>query len=66
MITPNGQQVSKCLADICSYCIKVKGFNYFQLNDQCQVQTMQLEFNNIAWGLDIGFQLIWPNGTIQS
>jgi len=38
----------------------VKGFNYFQLNEYCQVDTMSIEFNSIAWGSDIGFTTTPP------
>ena len=44
----------------------VKGFNYFEMNDNCQVKQLQLEFNSIAWGLDTGFKVILQNGTTES
>lgn len=40
----------------------VKGFNYFQLNDACQIDTMSIEFNSIAWGADTGFTTTPPSG----
>ncbi|KAK5114482.1 hypothetical protein LTR62_002417 [Meristemomyces frigidus] len=33
---------------------RVRGFNLFTLNSQCQIQELDLEFNSIAWGLDDG------------
>lgn len=38
----------------------VKGFNYFELNEMCQIETMSIEFNSIAWGADIGFTTTPP------
>lgn len=32
----------------------VKGFNYFTITKDLQVQALAVEFNDIAWGLDIG------------
>lgn len=39
----------------------IKGFNLFTLNDAQQIETVDLEFNSIAWGLDTGFQVIKPS-----
>ncbi|KAK5072499.1 hypothetical protein LTR64_005028 [Lithohypha guttulata] len=41
---------------------QVKGFNLFGLNAQNQIKTVHLEFNSIAWGLDTGYQVIFPPG----
>lgn len=38
----------------------IKGFNYFDLNDQNQIVTTYLEFNSIAWGLSTGYQIVFP------
>ncbi|KAK5164607.1 uncharacterized protein LTR77_009813 [Saxophila tyrrhenica] len=44
---------------------ELQGFNYFALDNKCQCSRLDLEFNSIAWGLDTGYGLQWPNGTIQ-
>lgn len=41
---------------------EVKGFNLFSLTEQGQISTLNLEFNSIAWGLDTGYQIIFPPG----
>ncbi|KAK5168801.1 uncharacterized protein LTR77_006110 [Saxophila tyrrhenica] len=40
----------------------VKGMNYFELNENCQIDTMRIEFNSIAWGADTGFTTTPPSG----
>ncbi|KAJ9664352.1 hypothetical protein H2198_000281 [Neophaeococcomyces mojaviensis] len=39
---------------------EIKGFNLFTLNAAGQILTTELEFNSIAWGLDTGYQIIFP------
>lgn len=39
---------------------EIKGFNLFALNSAGQIETVHLEFNSIAWGLDTGYQIIFP------
>jgi hypothetical protein len=40
----------------------IKGFNLFNLtSDLSQVSSINVEFNSIAWGLDTGYQLIFPS-----
>lgn len=41
---------------------EVKGFNLFSLTSDLQIQTLNLEFNSIAWGLNTGYQIIFPSG----
>lgn len=36
----------------------VSGINIFHLNSQGQIANMDVEFNSIAWGVDIGFTVI--------
>ncbi|KAF2170891.1 hypothetical protein M409DRAFT_18863 [Zasmidium cellare ATCC 36951] len=43
------------------------GFNLFHLKrkgPQLQVEKLFLEFDSIAWGLDTGIQVTYPNGTV--
>ncbi|EXJ86097.1 hypothetical protein A1O1_06466 [Capronia coronata CBS 617.96] len=43
---------------------EVKGFNLFTLSDVGQISVVNLEFNSIAWGLDTGYQIVFPpNGS---
>ena len=39
---------------------EVKGFNLFTVTPQMQIQMAEIEFNSIAWALDIGYQLSRP------
>lgn len=41
---------------------EVKGFNLFTLSDAGQIAQVNLEFNSIAWGLNTGYQIIFPPG----
>ena len=41
---------------------EVKGFNLFTVTDKLQIAQTNLEFNSIAWGLDTGYQVIFPPG----
>jgi hypothetical protein len=41
---------------------EVKGFNLFTITPQGQISELHLEFNSIAWGLDTGYQIIFPSG----
>jgi hypothetical protein len=34
--------------------LPVRGFNYFTVNQDGQVERVDLEFNSIAWGIDQG------------
>lgn len=43
--------------------IPVNGFNLFEITPQKQVADMYVEFNNIGWGIDIGFTAFSRNGT---
>lgn len=36
----------------------VSGINIFHLNNRNQIASMDVEFNNIAWGVNIGFTVI--------
>ena len=36
---------------------EVKGFSLFNITSAMQISTTYLEFNNVAWGLDTGFNL---------
>ena len=38
---------------------EVKGINIFTINDG-QIEQIDVEFNSIAWGLDIGFTVTPP------
>ncbi|KIX95415.1 uncharacterized protein Z520_08932 [Fonsecaea multimorphosa CBS 102226] len=40
---------------------EVKGFNLFTITDSLQISETHLEFNSIAWGLDTGYQVIFPS-----
>ncbi|KIW37981.1 uncharacterized protein PV06_09958 [Exophiala oligosperma] len=40
---------------------EVKGFNLFTITDVGQIVQVNLEFNSIAWGLDTGYQVIFPS-----
>lgn len=40
----------------------VKGFNLFEINEDGKVADMFVEFNNIGWGIDIGFTTTNPGG----
>ena len=40
---------------------EVKGFNLFTLTASDQIAQVNLEFNSIAWGLDTGYQIIFPS-----
>lgn len=40
----------------------VKGFNLFEIDEFGKIANMFVEFNNIAWGLDIGFVTTNPGG----
>ena len=35
--------------------IPVNGFNLFEITPEKQIADMYVEFNNIGWGIDIGF-----------
>jgi len=39
---------------------EIKGFNLFDITDAGQIAEVHLEFNSIAWGLDTGYQIIFP------
>lgn len=39
---------------------EIKGFNLFTLNDAGLIAVTEVEFNSIAWGLDTGYQVIFP------
>ncbi|OAL37259.1 hypothetical protein AYO20_03435 [Fonsecaea nubica] len=39
---------------------EVKGFNLFAITPSLQLASANLEFNSIAWGLDTGYQVIFP------
>ncbi|EXJ77622.1 hypothetical protein A1O3_09850 [Capronia epimyces CBS 606.96] len=41
---------------------EVKGFNLFSITEAGQIGQVNLEFNSIAWGLDTGYQVIFPPG----
>ncbi|KAK5055430.1 hypothetical protein LTR84_013180 [Exophiala bonariae] len=41
---------------------EVKGFNLFTITEKGQISTLNLEFNSIAWGLNTGYQIIFPEG----
>ena len=41
---------------------EVKGFNLFTINENNQISQLNLEFNSIAWGLDTGYQIVFPVG----
>lgn len=41
---------------------EIKGFNLFDVTSSLQVSAVHLEFNSIAWGLDTGYQVIFPSG----
>ncbi|KEF63120.1 uncharacterized protein A1O9_01096 [Exophiala aquamarina CBS 119918] len=42
--------------------IPVKGMNLFEIDDDGKIADMYVEFNNIAWGIDIGFTATNPGG----
>ncbi|OQV06603.1 hypothetical protein CLAIMM_11148 [Cladophialophora immunda] len=42
---------------------EVKGFNLFTITPSLQIGQANLEFNSIAWGLDTGYQVIFPPST---
>ncbi|KAJ9606584.1 hypothetical protein H2200_008592 [Cladophialophora chaetospira] len=39
---------------------EVKGFNLFTIEESGQISAANIEFNSIAWGLDTGYQIIFP------
>lgn len=41
---------------------EVKGFNLFTITEKGQISTLNLEFNSIAWALNTGYQVIFPEG----
>jgi len=42
---------------------EVKGFNLFTLNTAGQIAKAEVEFNSIAWGLDTGYQIVFPTSS---
>ncbi|KAK5045361.1 hypothetical protein LTR84_009224 [Exophiala bonariae] len=40
----------------------VKGFNLFEIDEDGKIADMFVEFNNIGWGIDIGFTTTNPGG----
>lgn len=42
--------------------IPVKGMNLFEITDEGKIANMFIEFNNIGWGIDIGFTATNPAG----
>ena len=50
--------------DIGSRKYPINGFQLICVNSEKQIERMDLEFNSIAWGEDIGsVQCTWRNGT---
>lgn len=42
--------------------LPIQGFNLFDINDRKQITAISVEFNSIAWGIDIGYTAADPTG----